>query len=67
MGNLIENIKKLLKIPEYYNIKHVISLGYPDEESVIEPYKDSFNYWKDDDGQIHVPKRALTDIIFKIF
>ena len=62
-----EKIKKLLEIPNYYNIKQVISLGYPDEESSIEPYKDSFKYWKDEDGRMHVPKRGLEDIILKVF
>jgi nitroreductase len=68
MGSIdAKKIRTLLLIPDYYNIKHVISLGYPDEESVIEPYADSFDYWKDNNGQIHVPKRGLDDIIFKIF
>ena len=62
-----EKIRKLLEIPDYFNIKQAISLGYPDEEPVMEPYGDSFNYWKDNDGQMHVPKRAIDDIIFKIF
>ncbi|MFW9969232.1 MAG: nitroreductase family protein [Candidatus Odinarchaeota archaeon] len=61
-----ERIRKLFEIPKYYEIRHVISLGYPDEESLIEPYKDSFNYWKDNEGNMHVPKRNLDDIIFKI-
>jgi nitroreductase len=59
-------IRKLFEIPNYYEIKHVISFGYPDEESVMELYKDSFNYWKDNKGQMHVPKRSLDNIIFKI-
>ena len=68
MANInIKKIRELFEIPEYYDIKHVISLGYPDEEVVVEPYKDSFNYWKDNDGRMHVPKRALADIIFKIY
>jgi len=67
MGSIkIEKIRKLFQIPEFYIIKHVISLGYPDEDPVIESYKDSFKYWKDNTGKIHVPKRALDDIIFKI-
>ncbi len=67
MGSINANkIRALLEIPEFYEIKHVISLGYPDEESVMEPYKDSFNYWKDDNGVMHVPKRKVDDIIFKI-
>lgn len=59
-------IRPILEIPDHYEITHVISLGYPDEESVMEPYKDSFKYWKDEKWIMHVPKRALDDIIFKI-
>ncbi len=62
-----EKIRKLLEIPNYYEIKHVISLGYPDEDSVMEPYKNSFSYWKDNDGQMHVPKRPIDSIIYKTF
>lgn len=62
-----KGIRKLFTIPDYYEITHVISMGYPDEESVTEPYKDSFDYWKDDKGQMHVPKRGLSEILFKVF
>jgi nitroreductase len=66
MGNInAAKIRKLLEIPENYEIKHVISLGYPDETSKIEPYKDSFKYWKEG-NEMHIPKRDLADIIFKI-
>ena len=41
------------------------SLGYPDEESKMENYENSFAYWKEEDGSMHVPKRKLDDIIFK--
>jgi nitroreductase len=68
MGSINRNkIRKLLDIPVHYEIKHVISLGYPDENSIIESYKDSFDYWKSRDGQTHVPKRSLKSILFKIF
>jgi len=62
-----KKIRTLLEIPEHYDIKQVISLGVPDEESVMEPYSDSFKYWKDRDGKMHVPKRNLDDIIIKIY
>ncbi|NVM35712.1 MAG: nitroreductase family protein [Candidatus Lokiarchaeota archaeon] len=62
-----KGIRKLFIIPDYYEITHVISMGYPDEESVTEPYEDSFDYWKDDRGQIYVPKRGLNEILLKIF
>jgi len=68
MGSInAKKISKLLEIPDYYTIKQVISLGFPDEESVIEHYIDSFNYWKDNEGKMHIPKRSLNDIIFKIY
>ena len=67
MGNINgRKIKKLFEITDNYQIKHVISLGYPDEESFMEPYTDSFTYWKNPDGTMHIPKRKLDDIIFKI-
>jgi len=66
MANIKGNkIRNLLEIPPNYEIKHVISLGYPDETSVMEPYEDSFKYWKKG-NEMHVPKRKLDDIIFKI-
>ena len=58
-------IRELLSIPEHYDIKHVISLGIPDEQSFMESYKDSFKYWKDENGDMHVPKKALKEIILK--
>ena len=68
MGSIeSEKIRVLLDIPDFYEIKHVISLGYPDEESFMEPYEDSYKYWKNPDGTMHVPKRDLDDIIYKIF
>jgi nitroreductase len=67
MGSINANkVRALLEIPDFYQITHVISLGYPDEKSVVEPYEDSFTYWKDDKGVMHVPKRSLGEIIFKI-
>ena len=68
MANIkARKIKSLLKVPDQYQVKHVISLGYPDEESFMEPYEDSYKYWKNPDGTMHVPKRELDDIICKIF
>ena len=61
-----ERIRELFEIPEYYEIMQVISIGYPDENSVLESYTGSFDYWKDDKGELHVPKRSLNEIIYKI-
>ena len=58
---------EVCKLPKNYKIISVISLGYPDEKSSIEPFKGSFKYWKDEGGNMHVPKKGLNDIIFKIY
>jgi nitroreductase len=58
-----EKIQEILKIPAEYRIDSVLALGYPDEEPVVEDAKDSVKYWKDSNGQLHVPKRKLDDII----
>ena len=57
----------LFKLPKNYELISVISLGYPDEKSFIEPFDGSFKYWKDEEGNMHVPKKLLNDIIFKMY
>ena len=61
-----KKIRKIFEIPKKYDVSHVISLGYPDENSEIEKYDGSFKYWKDDEGNMHVPKLSLDDCIYKI-
>lgn len=58
-----EDVGYLLKLPEHILPIAVIALGYPAEESVVEPYSDSIKYWKDENGTYHVPKRHLESIL----
>jgi len=60
-------IRELFEIPEQQEIKYVISLGYPDEESMVEPFVGSMKYWKDDNGVMHIPKKSLEEVIYKIY
>jgi nitroreductase len=53
----------LLDVPAGYQIDSVIALGYPAESPVIDDLKDSMEYWKDENGCLHVPKRKLADVI----
>jgi nitroreductase len=62
-----DNVRDIFNVPKNFKIMHVISLGYPDEESVMEPFKNTFKYWKDERGVMHIPKRSLEDVIFKIY
>jgi nitroreductase len=57
-----EAIRKILRIPEYYIIDLVVSLGYPKEQPVMEDMQESVRYYKDEKGVLHVPKRRLHDI-----
>ena len=56
-------IKEILKIEEPFEIDSVIALGYKAEKSIVEDYKDSVKYWRDENEVLHVPKRKLEDII----
>ncbi len=62
-----DNLRKALRIPDHFEILHVIALGRPGERIVIEEIGDGgdIKYWRDGSGIHHVPKRALDDIIIK--
>jgi len=57
-------LKDILKLPEHIKIDSVVALGYSDESPQVEEMKDSVEYWKDENGVLHVPKRSLGDVLF---
>lgn len=58
-----EKIQHCLRIPKNIIIDSVIALGYGIEQSIIEDFADSFEYYRDDKQVLHVPKRKLEDIV----
>lgn len=58
-----EAIRAVVGIPDSYRIDSVLALGYPSEEPVVDDLTDSVEYWKDDNGRLHVPKRSLQKVI----
>jgi nitroreductase len=56
-------VAEILNIPQGFRVDSVIALGYPAESPVVEDFKDSVKYWKDDQGVLHVPKRRLEDVL----
>jgi len=60
-------VREAFKIPPHLEVIFAIALGKPRENviiDVLEPGGDT-KYWRDDEGNHHVPKRALVDIIFR--
>jgi nitroreductase len=69
-GCILGNIKRLqlardLSLPDHFQILYVIALGHPLEQVVLEPMgpERDIQYWRDEQGVHHVPKRALDDLI----
>jgi len=58
-----EDIKELLDIPDDRSISVVVSLGYPDQEIVLEDNQQDHEYWREENGTFHVPKKPIDDIM----
>jgi nitroreductase len=58
-------LRQRFGVPEHCTIDSLVALGYPAESPVVEPLADSIRYWKDEDGTLHVPKRALADVLHR--
>lgn len=56
-------VHQVLNIPDHYNIDSIIAMGYPAEKPLLEEMGNSVEYWKDEEGALHVPKRKLEDMI----
>ena len=63
-----ERLREIFKVPEQFDILHLIALGRPGEEIRIEKVgpDGDIKYWRDDSGVHHVPKRSLDEIIIPI-
>ena len=58
-----DKLRAVLSVPEDYRVDSVLALGYPAEEPAAEVMGESCRYWKDADGRLHVPKRALSTVL----
>ncbi|MBE3110594.1 MAG: nitroreductase family protein [Acidobacteria bacterium] len=58
-----DKLRAVLGVPEDYRVDSVLALGYPAEEPATEVMGESCRYWKDADGRLHVPKRALSTVL----
>ena len=59
-----EKLRPLLNIPENLDILMLVALGYPKTKPIIDTVENgNIKYWLDEAGRLHVPKRALSDIL----
>lgn len=67
IGAFSPKLKNLYKIPDNTTLELVIALGRPDEDVFLEEVREgNVQYWHDDKGAHHVPKRTLEDILIKL-
>jgi len=67
IGSVEKNrVSSILSLPAHFQILWVIALGKPAEQVILEDAKDGeIKYWRDSKGIHHVPKRPLSEIIYK--
>ncbi len=60
-----DRLRGILELDARYEILLVLALGKPVEAVVVEPVgpEGSIEYWRDEQGIHHVPKRALDELI----
>ncbi len=61
-----EKITRILGLAENLELLNLIAVGYSEQQSFVEEMSEGdVKYYNDAEGNLHVPKRALEDIIVK--
>lgn len=66
IGSIVRpELAKVIPVPEGYDVKYVLALGYPSEEVVLEEISlgDDIKYYRDENEVHHVPKIKTEDLI----
>lgn len=62
-----KEIKEMLKIPDHLDITYVLGLGYGAQTGEYEDIKNNdHRYYFDENGNVHVPKRSIDEIIIAL-
>lgn len=59
-----EDIHKMLDLPENLYVSYLLALGYPAQKAEYFDASD-VKYYHDENGNVHVPKRPLNEVIIK--
>ncbi|MFO7735781.1 MAG: nitroreductase family protein [bacterium] len=62
-----KKLRKIMNIPEHYEIEYVLALGKSAETVIVDDYppKGDLRYYRDKDYNHHVPKRQVDELILK--
>lgn len=62
-----EPVRKVLSIPDKYDIRLILALGKPIEKIMIDKVGSNGDtrYWREEDGTHHVPKLSVSDLVLK--
>lgn len=56
-------LEGILGSPDSRKLDLAVAIGYPDQEIEIEEGRDEIDYWLDEVGTLHVPKRPVEKIV----
>ncbi len=59
-----DRVREIFNIPDHFEIDCCVVFGYPAIRSFVEEAKGSIEYYLDQEGNFHVPKRPLKEIMF---
>lgn len=57
----VENLEEILQVPENYELKLMVALGYPDERPEVVEDSENVEYYLEEDG-LKVPKKPLEGV-----
>jgi len=58
-----EPLEDILGIPDTRKLDLAVAIGYPAQEITVEAGQDEIDYWLDEAGTLHVPKRPAEKIV----
>ncbi|MBE5040244.1 nitroreductase family protein [Ructibacterium gallinarum] len=62
-----EKLRGILSLPEHLEVLDIVALGYPAQDSQAVEMKDgNVKYYLNEDGVLQVPKRSLSEVLYKI-
>ncbi len=59
-------IKKTLGLDERYDITYLLGIGYPAQTGEVFDYTDDLKYYFDENGNVHVPKRTMDEVLVEV-